>query len=173
MTTSYSFFYCWKGGPFQGLRVGSRLTLGNTLSKEIHVIKARDYIGKGSSMKSRSVREPGRTALSCGSQSQVFWWWDLFLGCLWPIILIQGLPGGTCITQPRWVPARRILGGHMDLYLSVSFWTFLNSSGWWWLVNSVFLTRISCHKITHANGYCGTWPGWVVSVSGSPYISIS
>ena len=58
MTTSYSSFYCWKGGPFQGLRVGSRLTLGNKLSKEIHVIKARDFIGKGSSMKSRRVRNP-------------------------------------------------------------------------------------------------------------------
>ena len=31
--------------------------------------------------------------------------------------------------------------------------TFPNSSGWWWLVSSVFLTRTSCCKITHANGY--------------------
>ena len=26
--------------------------------------------------------------------------------------------------------------------------------------------------ITHANGYCGAWPGWAVSVSVSPNISI-
>ena len=32
----------------------------------------------------------------------------------------------------------------------------------------VFLTRTSCHKITHTKGYYGAWPGWVVSVSGLP-----
>ena len=32
----------------------------------------------------------------------------------------------------------------------------------------VFLTRTSCHKITHANGYWDAWPAWVVSVSVSP-----
>ena len=30
------------------------------------------------------------------------------------------------------------------------------------------LTRTSCHKIAQANGYCGAWPGWVVSVFVSP-----
>ena len=34
----------------------------------------------------------------------------LISGCLWPIILTQG-PSGTHIAQPRWIPARRILGG--------------------------------------------------------------
>ena len=47
----------------------------------------------------------------------------------------------------------------------ISFWPFLNSSGWWWLVSSRFLIRASCHEITLANGYYGTWLGWVVSVS--------
>ena len=32
----------------------------------------------------------------------------------------------------------------------------------------VFLTRISCHKTTHANGYYGAWPGWAVLISVSP-----
>ena len=41
----------------------------------------------------------------------------------------------------------------------------MNSSGWWWLISSVFLTRTSCHKTTHANSYYGAWPGWAVSVS--------
>ena len=27
-----------------------------------------------------------------------------------------------------------------------------NSSGWWWLISFVFLTRSSCCKTTHANG---------------------
>ena len=29
----------------------------------------------------------------------------------------------------------------------------------------MFLTRTSCHNTTHADGYCGAWPGWAVSVS--------
>ena len=33
---------------------------------------------------------------------------------------------------------------------------------------SLFLTRTSCHKTTHANGYYGAWPGWVVSISVLP-----
>ena len=28
--------------------------------------------------------------------------------------------------------------------------------------------KVTCLKVTHANGYCGAWPGWVVSVSVSP-----
>ena len=53
----------------------------------------------------------------------------------------------------------------------VSFRPFPNSSGWWWLIFSVFLIRISCHKTTHANGYYGAWPGWAVSISVLPLTS--
>ena len=59
--------------------------------------------------------------------------------------------------------ARGILGSGQTR--SVSFRPFSNSSGWWWLISSVFLIRISCHKTTHANGYYGAWPGWAVSVT--------
>ena len=34
------------------------------------------------------------------------------------------------------------------------------SSGWWWLMSSVFLTRTFRHKTTHANVYHGAGPGW-------------
>ena len=71
------------------------------------------------------------------------------------------LPGGASIVQLRWTKARRILGG-------VSFWSFLNSSGSWWLVSSMFLIRTSCCKITHANGDHGSWPRWMVSGSVLP-----
>ena len=54
----------------------------------------------------------------------------------------------------------------------VCFWPFLNSSGWWWLISSVFLTRTSCHKTTHANGYYGAWPGCMVSVRVLPLTKI-
>ena len=39
-------------------------------------------------------------------------------------------------------------------YLLLSFLEFL------WLVSSVLLTRTSCYKITHTNGYGGVWSGW-------------
>ena len=32
----------------------------------------------------------------------------------------------------------------------------------------MFLTRTSCCKTTHANGYYGAWPGWTVSTSVLP-----
>ena len=79
---------------------------------------------------------------------------------------LRVLPGGAHAVQPRWMPERRILGGGRTC--GVSFWTFPNSSGWWWLISSMFLTRASCHKTTHANGYYGAWPGWAVSVSMLP-----
>ena len=65
--------------------------------------------------------------------------------------------------------ARGILGSGQTS--GVSFRPFPNSSGWWWLIFSVFLIRISCHKTTHANGYYGAWPGWAVSISNNPETS--
>ena len=76
---------------------------------------------------------------------------------------LRVLPGGACLVQPRWMPERRILGGGRTG--GVSFWPFLNSSGWWRLISSLFLSRTSCHKTAQANGYYGAWPGWVVSIS--------
>ena len=76
---------------------------------------------------------------------------------------LRVLPGGALLGQPRWMPARKILEGGQRC--GITFWPFLNSPGWWWLISSLFLTRASCPKATHANGYYGAWPGWVVSVS--------
>ena len=70
------------------------------------------------------------------------------------------------IAQRRWTLVRGILGRGRTH--SVSFQPFPNSSGWWWLIRSIFLIRISCHKTTHANGYYGAWPGWAVSISMLP-----
>ena len=66
--------------------------------------------------------------------------------------------------------ARGILGSRRTD--SVSSQPFPNSSGWWWLISSVFLIRISCHKTTHANGYYRPWPGWAVSISVLPLTRI-
>ena len=73
---------------------------------------------------------------------------------------LRVLPGGEDLVQPRWMPAR-ILGDGWTC--GVSFWSFPNSSSWWWLINSMFITRTSCRKTTQANGYYGAWPGWAVS----------
>ena len=92
-------------------------------------------------------------------------------GISFPVVFSQSfwlrvLPGGACLVQPRWMPGIRILGGSRTC--GVSFWPFPDSSGWWWLISSVFLTRTSCLKKSHANGYYGAWPGWAVSVSVLP-----
>ena len=83
---------------------------------------------------------------------------------------LRVLPGGACLVQPRWMPARRSLGGGWTH--GVTFEPFLNSPGWWWLISSVFLIRITCHKTTHADGYYGAWPGWVVSISVLPLTTL-
>ena len=61
-----------EGPPhFQGLRVGSCLTLGNESSKETHMLtKQETLLGRGAQAQSSRVREPRRTALPRGSQSQ-------------------------------------------------------------------------------------------------------
>ena len=67
------------------------------------------------------------------------------------------------MAQPRWMLARGILGSGWTR--GVSCQPFLNSSDWSWLISSVFLIRISCHKTANANSYYGAWPGWAVSIS--------
>ena len=49
---------------------------------------------------------------------------------------------GAHLAQPRWMPVRGILGGGQTC--GVSFRPFLNSSGWWWLISSIFLIRKLC-----------------------------
>ena len=54
-----------KGDPFQGPKLGSCLTLGNELSKEIHVLTKQEILlGKGIRVESSRVREPRRTAVT-------------------------------------------------------------------------------------------------------------
>ena len=73
--------------------------------------KARDFIGKGHPGESSGVRGPRGTALPCGSQPLV-----LCDGIRFRVVFSQSfwlrvLPGGARLVQPRWMPARRILGG--------------------------------------------------------------
>ena len=62
-----------EGGPFQGPKVGSCLTLGNELSEKTHVLTKQEiFLGKGTLVESSRVREPRRTALPHGLQSQFY-----------------------------------------------------------------------------------------------------
>ena len=52
------------GGPFQGPKLGSCLTLGNELSEETHMLTKQEILlGKGTRVESSRVREHGKTAL--------------------------------------------------------------------------------------------------------------
>ena len=65
---------CREGDPFQGLKLGSCLTLGNELSEETHMLTNQEILlGKGAWVENSRVKKPRRTALPCGSQSQVLW----------------------------------------------------------------------------------------------------
>ena len=153
-----------EGPSFPGLRVGSCLTLRNELSKETRELtKKRFYWEDVPRQRPVGWGNPGEllrhTAHSLGLygdgvsfrvvSDQSFW--------------LRVLPGGAHIAQPRWMPARRILWGGRTC--GVAFWPFPNTSSWWWLISSVLVTRTSCHKTTHTNGYYGAWPGQAVSVS--------
>ena len=157
---------CRKGDPFQGPKLGSCLTLGKELSEETRADKTRDFIGKG---------HPGGEQEGEGTRENCPAAWLAVLGFMvmglvsgWSLANLSNsvFPGGARIAQPRWTLARGILGSGQTG--SVSSRPFPNSSGWWWLISSVFFIRISCHKTTHADGYYGAWPGWAVSISVLP-----
>ena len=148
------------GDPFQSPKLGSCLTLGKELSEETHVLTKQEILlGKGTWAESRRAREPRRTTLVFMVIGFISGWSLANHSASWSF-------GGASFVQPRWMPERRILGGGWTG--GVSFWPFLNSSSWWRLISSVSLTRTSCHKTTHVNGYCGAWPGWAVSTSVLP-----
>ena len=63
LLVKYISYCCRKGDPFQGLKLGSCLTLGNELSEETHLTKQEVLLGKGTWVESSRVREARRTAL--------------------------------------------------------------------------------------------------------------
>ena len=55
---------CRKGDPFQGLKLGSCLTVRNELSEETHLLTKQEILlGKGTRVESSRVRKPRRSAL--------------------------------------------------------------------------------------------------------------
>ena len=133
-----------EGGPLPGNETG---LLSNTqkwiVRGDTCVMKQEILLGKGTWVESSRMRETRRIALPRGSHSLGFnadeiSFWVVFSQSFW----LRVLPGGARLVQPRWMPERRILRGVQTC--DASFWLFLNSSGWWWLISSVLLTRTSC-----------------------------
>ena len=109
-----------EGGPLPGSKSG---LLSNTqkwiVRGDTRANKARDFIGKG-----RQGREQGDkgTQENCSAMwlavsgfmltGLAFWVVSGQSSCLCPyLVWLRVLPGGTCSSQPRWIPAQRILGG--------------------------------------------------------------
>ena len=86
------------------------------------------------------------------------WWWVVFIQSFW----LRVLPGGAA----SFSQGGRQQEGFWEVVGHVA--SPFDLSGWWWLISSVFLTRTSCCKTTHANGYYGDWAGWAVSISVLP-----
>ena len=115
--------------------------------------KQETLLGRGAWAENRKVREPSRTALPMWVQVSGF--------------MVKGFISGLSLGNqgPSWW--HTYCSAKMDSSEEDSgrLVPFPNSSDCFWLVISMFLTRTSCHKITHASVYYGSWPGWVVSVS--------
>ena len=129
---------CRKGDPSQGVNVGSCLTLRNELSEEIHVLTKQEIL---------LGRVPRWRAVGWGSQGGL-------LPLMWLPVLgfFDGISLRVVFSQSLWfTQPRRILGGGRTR--GVSFWPWPNSSSWWRLISSVFLTRPSCRKVSDAGGY--------------------
>ena len=155
-----------EGGPLPGPETG---LLSNTRKQivwgDICADKARDFIGKGHSGGEQEVK---------GTQENGSATWLAVLGFM-VMALVSGLSLANQLTQsPSWwcmpcsakMDAREEDSGRWsDMWcLLLTFPELFRLV----VAYSVILTRTSCRKTTHANGYSGAWPGWAVSVSVLP-----
>ena len=152
----------------KGSRGACCLTLRNELSRETHVLtKQETFIGRGT-----WVSGSRRTAAQPAVSSFTVMW------LVSRSSLASHSDSGSFLAASAWLRQDEFqrggfweVGRTYRLASPPSFWPFLNSSSGWQLVSSLFLTRTSCCKITHAHGYCGAWPWQEVSVSNSPNMS--
>ena len=139
-----------EGGPLPGPETG---LLSNTrkwiVRGDTSADKARNFIGKGhpgGEQEGEGTQEDSSvTRLAVLGFMDGISFWVVCSQSFW----LRVLPGGARVVQST-KTKRRVLGGGRAC--GVSFWPFLNSSGCWWLISSVFLSRTSCRKTTHAHG---------------------
>ena len=128
-----------KGGPLPGPESGLLSNTRNGLSKEVHILTKLDtLLGRGT-----WAGNPGGL-LCCVACCLMF--------CVDEISFWVVSGQSVSKMSPSWWHTHcsgkmdvRILGGGRTG--AVSFWPFLNSSSWWWLISSMFLTETSCGKI--------------------------
>ena len=138
-----------EGGPLPWSKTG---LLSNTQKWTVHrdtcVMKQRILLGKDSWVENRRVRVPRRTALPCGSHA---FYGDgisspvVFSLSFWLRVLPGGANGGVS-RSAKMDAGEKDSGRWSDMSL---FDLSQNSSSWWWLISSMYRTRISCHKTTH------------------------
>ena len=141
-----------EGGPLPGPQRGLLTNTWKWITQgDICDDKARDFIGKG---------HLGGEQEGKGAQEDSPATWHTALGFM-VTRLVSGLPLASHSDSGSFLVAHALLsqdgfqqGGFQEVVGHVCFlWLFPNSSSWWWLVSSMFLTRTSCCQITHAHGY--------------------
>ena len=147
-------FYCCKNGdPFQGLQLGSYLTLGNELPGETHVLTMQEILlGKSTWVERSRLRESRRIALPQG-------------------FMVMGLVSGLSLVNHSDSESFLVFshdGGHQE-----GFWEVLRH-----VVSPFDLSQTlpfyggllvpGFLLGTHANSYYDAWPGKAVSVSRLP-----
>ena len=111
-----------EGGPLPGPESGLLSTTQKwSVQRNTRADETNDFIGKGL---------PGGEQQGKGSQENCFAHMARSLGFygngvrFWLIsgqsLWLRVLPGGACVARPRWIPARRILGGWQDIWAGVS-----------------------------------------------------
>ena len=152
-------------GPLPGPETG---LLSNTqkwiVQGDICADKARDFIGKG---------HPGGEQEGEGTQEKSSITWFAVSGFM-VMRLVSGLSLANHSDSESFLVVQALFSqngcqrGFWEVIGHVVFPFDLSWTSWWRLISSVFLTRTSCHKTTHANGYYGAWPWWAVSISLLP-----
>ena len=163
MEDQHSLICCRKEDPFQGLRVGSCLTLRNELPKKVHLlIKQKTLLGMDAQVESSKIREPRRTALPHGLQSQVLWEWDQFLGYFWPVVMLHPY-----LVWLRWCAhlSAKIDSSAKECERLVASFLLLGPLKFFWLAFRAAPCSLSGPPIV--KWLLPAWPKWVVSVNSS------
>ena len=153
-----------EGGPLPGPKSG---LLSNTQKWNVQgdtcTDKGRDFVGKDCP---RGDQEDKWIQQDCSAM-----WLAVsgFYGdgiSFWLSLVNHSDSGSFVVTQALLNQDGFQWGGFWEVgrTCGISFLPFPNSSGWWWLVSFMFLTRTFCCKITNADGYYGIWPEWIISV---------